>query len=331
MNLAIIKTQQKTIYVSPLLAIKYKGEKTEVVAFDEDFSVVKVLKMWKPVRSVYLIREQQFDCSHGGWEGYSFVWEDKALSRAIFSKKGARVSDFPALLPYAVKQPLPETINLSCDNEVGTLMFTAIDFSSACVKNSLWNTCDKRLEITLDTTRDCVITLIFEDVIENADAQKATHIYDSYMKHDENGFFWEADALNADGDAYTFTVKSNRLGYKIKVTGVNPAERIEELVTAFNSSNQADRESEYVRCYGELISMFKLSEISLLADNGEIETILSAFESKNPSNFYTLVMRTNDGSIFTIGTSDAGNYVFQKMDISYKNLRKLLSKRKKNR
>lgn len=331
MNLAIIKTQNTAPYVSPVLAIKYKGEKTEVVAFDENFLCAKTFKMWKPKRTVYLIREEQFECERGGWEGYSFVLEDKSLSHAVFSKKGARVSDYPTLLPYAVKQPLPEKITLTCDEEVGTLMFTAVDFSKSEVKNAAWNQADKNLEITLDTARDCIITLFFYGVTENTDAQSAVHVFDSYMKHDENGFYWEADGVNTEGKKYSFAVKSNRLEYKIQVFGVNATERVEALATSFNISTKEEREAEYVRCYAEIISMFKLSEISLLTEKTEVEAILSAFESKDPGNFHTLTLRTNEGAVFTIGTSDSGNYVFQKVDISYKNLRNLMSKHKKNR
>ena len=99
MTYGIIKNKDASTYVSPIFALKYVGWKSEAIIFDETFSKIKRIKLHDTRlggigRTVFVI-ENDFDTSKGDWAGFDWVINDKALFKALRSKRGADVESFP--------------------------------------------------------------------------------------------------------------------------------------------------------------------------------------------------------------------------------------------
>ena len=101
MTYGIIKTESGGTYVSPIFALKYVGWRSEAIAFDETFSKIKRIKLHDTGigRTVFVI-ENDFDTSKGDWAGFDWVINDKALFKALRSKRGADVESFPNFKNY---------------------------------------------------------------------------------------------------------------------------------------------------------------------------------------------------------------------------------------
>ena len=99
MTYGIIKSKDGSTYVSPIFALKYVGWKSEAVAFDETFSKIIRIKLHDTGfggigRTVFVI-ENDFDTSKGDWAGFDWVINDKALFKALRSKKRSRYRVVP--------------------------------------------------------------------------------------------------------------------------------------------------------------------------------------------------------------------------------------------
>ena len=122
MTYGIIKTKSGRTYVSPIFALKYVGWKSEAVAFDETFSKIIRIKLHDTGfggigRTVFVI-ENDFDTSKGDWAGFDWVINDKALFKALRSKKGADVESFPLFKNYCKEIQLPERFEIKNDKDI---------------------------------------------------------------------------------------------------------------------------------------------------------------------------------------------------------------------
>ena len=95
MTYGIIKNKDGSTYVSPIFALKYAGWKSEAIVFDETFEKIKKIKMWDSgfsgIHRIVFVLENDFDTSGGDFAGYDWVINDKALFKALQSKKGVNI------------------------------------------------------------------------------------------------------------------------------------------------------------------------------------------------------------------------------------------------
>ena len=110
MTYGIIKNKDGSTYVSPIFALKYVGWKSEAIIFDETFSKIKRIKLHDTRlggigRTVFVI-ENDFDTSKGDWAGFDWVINDKALFKALRSKKRSRYRVVPFVQKSLQRNPI---------------------------------------------------------------------------------------------------------------------------------------------------------------------------------------------------------------------------------
>ena len=169
---AIISQDDGTIYASPVLAVRQRGWQTEVLAFDSAFARLKRIR-----GRIFLYRGSSFDGEKGAWKGCGWLLSDRALFKAARSRNGAAVKDFPALAPYAQKLPLPGWLPLNRWADYVPLLGWGGDFHDfgiLCVERQ-----GEDLEVRMNSMLGCLVTLRFEQVIEEAGLENVGSIYDS--------------------------------------------------------------------------------------------------------------------------------------------------------
>ena len=190
MTYGIIKTESGGTYVSPIFALKYVGWKSEAVAFDETFSKIIRIKLHDTGfggigRTVFVI-ENDFDTSKGDWAGFDWVINDKALFKALRSKKGAAVESFPLFKNYCKEIHLPERFEIKDDKDIASLEGVSFGFHDSLILEYTEN--ENGIVVRFDTTWDCYITVTFEGVTEADFKEKVGQILDSEIKKTDDGF-----------------------------------------------------------------------------------------------------------------------------------------------
>jgi len=190
MTYGIIKTKSGRTYVSPIFALKYVGWKSEAVAFDETFSKIIRIKLHDTGfggigRTVFVI-ENDFDTSKGDWAGFDWVINDKALFKALRSKRGADVESFPLFKNYCKEIQLPERFEIKNDKDIASLEGVSFGFHDSLILEYAEN--ENGIVVRFDTTWGCYITVTFEGVTEADFKEKVGQILDSEIKKTDDGF-----------------------------------------------------------------------------------------------------------------------------------------------
>ena len=190
MTYGIIKSKDGSTYVSPIFALKYVGWKSEAVAFDETFSKIIRIKLHDTGfggigRTVFVI-ENDFDTSKGDWAGFDWVINDKALFKALRSKRGADVESFPLFKNYCKEIQLPERFEIKNDKDIASLEGVSFGFHDSLILEYEEN--ENGIVVRFDTTWDCYITVTFEGVTEADFKEKVGQILDSEIKKTDDGF-----------------------------------------------------------------------------------------------------------------------------------------------
>ena len=190
MTYGIIKNKDGSTYVSPIFALKYVGWKSEAIIFDETFSKIKRIKLHDTRlggigRTVFVI-ENDFDTSKGDWAGFDWVINDKALFKALRSKKGADIELFPLFKNHCKEIQLPDFFEIKDDKDIAALEDVSFGFHDSLISEYVEN--GNSIVVRFDTTWDCYITATFEDVIEADFKEKVGQILDSEIKKTDEGF-----------------------------------------------------------------------------------------------------------------------------------------------
>ena len=190
MTYGIIKTKSGRTYVSPIFALKYVGWKSEAVAFDETFSKIIRIKLHDTGfggigRTVFVI-ENDFDTSKGDWAGFDWVINDKALFKALRSKKGADIELFPLFKNHCKEIQLPERFEIKNDKDIASLEGVSFGFHDSLILEYAEN--ENGIVVRFDTTWGCYITVTFEGVTEADFKEKVGQILDSEIKKTDDGF-----------------------------------------------------------------------------------------------------------------------------------------------
>ena len=190
MTYGIIKNKDGSTYVSPIFALKYVGWKSEAIIFDETFSKIKRIKLHGTRlggigRTVFVI-ENDFDTSKGDWAGFDWVINDKALFKALRSKKGADIELFPLFKNHCKEIQLPDFFEIKDDKDIAALEDVSFGFHDSLIHE--YEEKDGSIVIRFDTTWDCYITVTFDGVVEADFKEKVGQILDSEIKKTDEGF-----------------------------------------------------------------------------------------------------------------------------------------------
>ena len=190
MTYGIIKNKDGSTYVSPIFALKYVGWKSEAIIFDETFSKIKRIKLHDTRlggigRTVFVI-ENDFDASKGDWAGFDWVINDKALFKALRSKKGADIELFPLFKNHCKEIQLPDFFEIKDDKDIAALEDVSFGFHDSLIHE--YEEKDGSIVIRFDTTWDCYITVTFDGVVEADFKEKVGQILDSEIKKTDEGF-----------------------------------------------------------------------------------------------------------------------------------------------
>lgn len=220
MTYGIIKKKDGSTYVSPIFALKYVGWKSEAIVFDEAFERVKRVKIWDSgfggiYRKLFVL-ENDFDTSGGDFAGYDWVIKDKTLFKALRSKKGADIEDFPLFKNYCRDICVPDLFEIKNEKDIAALEDVAFGFHDSLIRE--YEEKENRIVIHFDTTWGCYITVTFDGVTEAAFKEEVGQISDSEIKKTDEGFSFTVLGgcdYNADmGEPY---IKCKRIFWQIEI------------------------------------------------------------------------------------------------------------------
>ena len=190
MTYGIIKNKDGSTYVSPIFALKYAGWKSEAIVFDETFEKIKKIEMWNSgfsgIHRIVFVLENDFDTNGGEFAGYDWVINDKALFKALRSKKGVNIEYFPLFKNYCKEIQLPEFFEIKDDKDIAALEGVSFGFHDSLISEYVEN--GNSIVVRFDTNWGCYITATFEDVIEADFKEKVGQILDSEIKKTDEGF-----------------------------------------------------------------------------------------------------------------------------------------------
>lgn len=190
--IAIIKNENNEEYVSNIFAIKWNSWDTECIVFDEYLNNIKLIKMYdggkQIVRRVFIVDYEKFDCKNGGWEGLDCVVKDKNLMKTLKKNKVISIEDYPQFKEYVQEIKLPEWFDIKTQKDCDGLIGVSFAFHDSVPIRAEQN--GNNLELELDTTWGCHITMKFIDIIDMDIINRIGLIYDSEMKVENDVVCW---------------------------------------------------------------------------------------------------------------------------------------------
>ena len=227
MTYGIIKNKSGETYVSPIFALKYVGWKSEAIVFDETFDRVKKIKLWDTGfggihRNVFVI-ENDFDTSKGDWAGLDWVINDKAIFKALRSKKGASIEAFPLFKDYSNNIRLPDLFEIKNEKDIAALEDVTFGFHDSLIRE--YTEEKNNIVIRFDTTWDCYITVTFDGVTEADFKEKVGQILNSQIKKTDEGFSFTVldgfagwiDGCDYDSEMGEPYIKCKRIFWQIEI------------------------------------------------------------------------------------------------------------------
>ncbi|MBQ7798690.1 MAG: hypothetical protein IJ371_06175 [Clostridia bacterium] len=197
--IAIIKNKDKTTYASPIFAIKDKGWDSEALIFNQDFTHIKMLEMWKPNRQVYIVEEENFKCKKGKWFGVDWVINDDKLINALNKQKEISIEDYPKFREYSNRPKLPEWFEVKTQQDISSLFEASFGgFHDAYFEAEDFIRKGKDIQITFQSCWEIKLTVKFIDVIEEHLIEHIGEILDSNITIEENYICWKVDCCLDD-------------------------------------------------------------------------------------------------------------------------------------
>ena len=227
MTYGIIKNKDGSTYVSPIFALKYAGWKSEMIVFNETFEKIKKIKMWDSgfggIHRIVFVLENDFDTSGGDFVGYDWVINNKALFKALRSKKGVNIEYFPLFKNYCKEIQLPEFFEIKDDKDIAALEGVSFGFHDSLISEYVEN--GNSIVVRFDTNWGCYITVTFEDVIEADFKEKVGQILDSEIRKTDEGFSFTVldgfagwiDGCNYDSEMGEPYIKCKKIFWQIEI------------------------------------------------------------------------------------------------------------------
>ena len=122
------------------------------------------------------VLENDFDTSGGDFAGYDWVINDKALFKALRSKKGVNIEDFPLFKEYCKDICVPDLLEIKNEKDIAALEDVSFGFHDSLIHE--YEEKDGSIVIRFDTTWDCYITVTFDGVVEADFKEKVGEIYE---------------------------------------------------------------------------------------------------------------------------------------------------------
>lgn len=192
--LAIVKNEDKTTYATTVLAVKYEYGDSQAIVFNSTFTKIVKLDMYRPMRTVYMIQEDNLDFPTGQWQGLDWVINDSELLSKL-GKDGVDIKDYPKAQQYAHEIKLPEWFEVKNDIDAKNLINISAGFHDG---EPIKATIDKNdMELVLDKSFCTKYTLKFIDVIETDIVGNVGIIYDSEMKVEDGIICWTITGCNS--------------------------------------------------------------------------------------------------------------------------------------
>lgn len=218
----ILKNNEE--YLSPVFAIRQAGWQSEVLVFNKERSHLRRIKIWHPRRQVFIVDWEKFECKKSTWEGYDWVLKDRKLWKTMRFGKKASTDDFPQFKKYTKKMVLPEWFELKSERDIQSLMNVSMFFHDSIPIRI--ETDEKNIEIELDTTWNCIVTVKFEGIRASELIDRVGIIYDSVLETTDGGYVWKVtcfdpgkaggivDFLPVSGEPYIYC---DKIEWNIKI------------------------------------------------------------------------------------------------------------------
>ena len=192
--LAIIKNKDQTTYATNVLAVNYNYGDSQAIVFDKTFTKIIMLDMYRPMRTVYMIQEDNLDFPTGQWQGVDWVISDNELISKL-ENGSVDIKDYPKAQEYAHKVELPEWFEVKKEIDAKNLINISAGFHDGEPINVTIDGND--MEIILDKSFCTKFTLKFIDIVDMDIVSKVGIIYDSEMSFEDNIICWKITGCNS--------------------------------------------------------------------------------------------------------------------------------------
>lgn len=183
----------KTLYVTNVLAAKYDYGNSQAIVFDDSFTKILKLDMYRPMRTVYMIQEDNLEFKRGEWQGLDWVINDSELM-AKLEKGSVDIKDYPKAQEYAHKVELPEWFEIKNEADAKNLINISAGFHDGEPIKAIIDGND--MELVLDKSFACKFTLKFMDIVDMDIIGKAGIIYGSEMEVKDGIICWTITGSN---------------------------------------------------------------------------------------------------------------------------------------
>ena len=230
MTYAIVRTADRTPYISPLFAIKFDRE-SAAIGLDPTLSHVQKLDFWlhneadrTSTRNLFIV-SCEYENTHKQWDGLDWFMNDKDLLERLLSGDTLPLAEDDRFAPYAAPITLPSWFEVQTDTHIRSLETVSFSFHDAepiaCTETNT------DMTVTLDTAWGCIITMRFCNVIEETFKEKVGLILDSKIEKSTDGFtFRVSDGFSGwiDGAEYDQPVRDahiicQKILWKIEIDG----------------------------------------------------------------------------------------------------------------
>lgn len=187
------------LYNSLVFAIYNKGWKSEVLVFNEDYTALQFVKIWKPEMNVFIYSADETDwIVQGKLEGYYWVLEN--ITKKFFKIKINEPAIFDKCKALQTTVKDCEWFDIKNETDVKCLMNVSFDFHDSYIKNVYVD--GAKQYIHFDTTWGCEILFELDGNIETNLFKNYGHIlidndfpiiYDSTMFFENNLIYWVED------------------------------------------------------------------------------------------------------------------------------------------
>lgn len=192
--IGIIKKKDGSTYTSPILAFKYDAYESEAIVFDETFTRIVRMDVWKKMfllgrsghRTVFIVAND-YGVKGNEWIGIDRVLNDEKLFSVLRPRKSVSVDRFPYLSAYAKEPELPKRMQLRTERDIEAFYDFSMAFHDGYVVE--YRKQGENIVVKLDSTWDCCATMTFSGVVEDGFYEgKFRQIYSSEIRI-ENGLF----------------------------------------------------------------------------------------------------------------------------------------------
>lgn len=192
--IGIIKKKDGSTYTSPILAFKYDAYESEAIVFDETFTHIVRMDVWKKMflfgrsghRALFVVLNDYGMKPHE-WMGIDRVLNDEKLFSVLRPRKSVSIEKFPYIKAYAERPELPKRFQLKTERDIDAFFEFTMAFHDGYVVE--YKKQGEDVVVKLDSTWDCRATMTFCSVAEDGFYEgKFREIYSSDIRMEDGCF-----------------------------------------------------------------------------------------------------------------------------------------------